>query len=178
MSGGGLSKVGAPVVVLMGVAGSGKTTVGRLVAEELEWDFLDADDLHSRENVERMRSGIPLTDIDREPWLAELRRSIERHGAERRPLVIACSALTRRFRQSLRQASSELIFVHLRVSHDLLRDRLARRQHFMSVSMLESQLAALESPGEGEAVTIDVDDELPLSVAGRVVRLVRSFSQS
>jgi len=143
------------VLVLMGVAGAGKTTVGRLLAEELGWDFEDADDYHSAANVEKMRSGIPLDDADRAPWLEALRVLILDWIAAGKNGVLACSALKRSYRDRL-QVAPEVHFVYLKVTTAQLQQRLrARHGHYMSEQMLASQLAALEEPEN--AITIDAD---------------------
>jgi len=146
------------VVLLMGVSGTGKTTVGHLLAAELGWDFADGDDYHPAANVEKMRSGIPLTDADREPWLKALREQIAAWIDAGKNAVLACSALKRAYRDRLR-ISPELRLVYLRGTPELLRQRLhTRRGHFMTERMLDSQLETLEEPCESEgAVVVDVD---------------------
>jgi gluconokinase len=130
----------------MGVSGAGKTTVGELLAAELGWDFADADDYHSAASVEKMRNGTPLTDADREPWLAALRQMIADAIEAGKSLVLACSALRRRYRDLLR-VGAEVRFVYLKVSPAVLHERLHRRRgHFMTEQMLASQLATLEEP--------------------------------
>jgi gluconokinase len=143
------------IIVPMGVAGAGKTTVGRLLAEELGWDFQDADDYHSAANVEKMRSGIPLDDADRAPWLEALRTLILDWIAAGKNGVLACSALKRAYRARL-QVTPEVRFVYLKVTNAQLRQRLrARHGHYMTEQMLASQLVALEEPEN--ALTIDAD---------------------
>jgi gluconokinase len=142
-------------ILLMGVAGAGKTTVGKLLASKLGWEFADADDYHSAENIEKMRRGIPLTDADRAPWLKALRALISGWLAAGKNAVLGCSALKQAYRDSLRIAS-EVCVVYLRVSSDVLHQRLrARHGHFMTEAMLQSQLAALEEPKD--AVIINAD---------------------
>jgi gluconokinase len=136
----------ASAVVLMGVSGSGKTTVGRLLAERLHWTFLDADDFHLPANVEKMRRGDPLTDADREPWLgalaAVLRESLDRTES----VVLACSALKQCYRDRLR-VDERVRFVVLKADPDVLRRRLADRPgHYFAPSLLASQLETLELP--------------------------------
>ena len=134
------------VVVLMGVAGSGKTTVGRRLADELGWKFYDADDFHPPANVEKMGRGVPLADEDRRPWLAALRRLIDDSLARGESAVLACSALKESYRQQL-LADPRTRLVYLRGDYDLIKGRLAnRRGHYMQPGMLDSQFADLEEP--------------------------------
>ncbi len=143
------------VVLLMGVSGSGKTTVGRLLASQLEWEFVDGDDYHPAANVEKMRNGIPLTDADRAPWLETLRTLIAGWIAAGKNAVLACSALKRAYREELRIAP-EVQVVYLKGMPQLLQQRLhVRVGHFMTERMLQSQLATLEEPEE--AVVVDID---------------------
>ncbi len=144
------------VAVITGVAGSGKSTVGRIVAAELGWPFAEGDDLHSEANVAKMRAGIPLTDADRSPWLDEIAAWIGERSAAGTGGVITCSALRRRYRDRLRAGNSDVYFVCLTAGHDELAARLTeRRGHFMPASLLESQLAdfeALEPDEPGDTV--------------------------
>jgi gluconokinase len=143
------------VILLMGVAGAGKTTVGKLLASQLGWEFADADDYHSATNVEKMRHGIPLTDADRAPWLEALRALISGWLTAHKNAVLACSALKQSYRDSLR-VSPEVCIVYLRASPQVLHQRLRERHgHFMTEAMLQSQLEALEEPEN--AVIIDAD---------------------
>jgi gluconokinase len=135
------------VLILMGVAGSGKTTVGRLLAGELGWGFYDADDFHPRANVEKMARGVPLTDEDRRPWLRTLGELVRRSLAEGAGAVIACSALKESYRAQL-LLDARVGLVYLKGDERLIRGRLAsRRGHFMKPELLDSQFAALEEPG-------------------------------
>jgi gluconokinase len=148
------------VVIVMGVSGSGKTTVGRLLAAELGWSFLEGDDLHPRANVEKMAAGLPLDDGDRLPWLQALREVIDRCLASGEGAVLTCSALRRSYRQILGTDRPEVALVHLRGTFEQIDGRLAARQgHFMPRSLLASQLAALEAPTEEEALVVQVDRE-------------------
>lgn len=142
------------IVIVMGVVGSGKTTVGRLLAEQLGWEFADADDFHSPANVEKIRKGIGLTDADREPWLQNLRKAILQWTAEQRNVVLACSALKRSYRSEL-DAGPEVCFVHLKGNASLIASRLqARRGHFANDQILASQLSDLEEPET--AITVGI----------------------
>ncbi len=147
----------APLVVIMGVAGCGKTTVGQLLARSMKAEFLEGDDLHPPRNIERMAAGIALTDIDRRDWLLEIAQQLADARASRHALVVSCSALKHSYRDMLRTAASQLAFVHIHGDRDLLEARLRTRPgHFMPSSLLESQLQTLEPPGAGEhATTLD-----------------------
>ena len=136
------------VIVLMGVTGCGKTTVGRRLAEELRWDFFDADDFHPPENKQKMSSGQPLTDEDRVPWLQALGAKINSCVLDDAPMILACSALKRQYRKVLRGKHNNLVrFVYLKGALDLIESRLkARKGHFMNPTLLPSQFQTLEEP--------------------------------
>ena len=140
-------------IVVMGVSGSGKSTVGALLATRLNLPFIEGDDLHSRANKQKMAAGIPLDDADRSPWLDAIAAALARA-----PVVIACSALKRRYRDRLRAAAPDVKFIYLAGAPALLAQRLSTRSHeFMPPELLESQLAILEAPGADEnALTIDI----------------------
>ena len=143
------------IVIVMGVSGAGKSTIGKMLAAALKWRFYDADALHSAANREKMRSGIPLTDSDRFPWLQRIRRVIETCLAAGTSAVVACSALKQSYRNILVVDAERVRIVYLRGSAELLARRLAARKgHFMPAGLLASQLATLEEPCD--AVALDV----------------------
>jgi gluconokinase len=143
------------IVIVMGVSGCGKTTVGRALAARLGWEFIDADDFHPPENVARMRAGTPLTDGDRAGWLDALRREIASRLAAGRSAVLACSALRASYRARLRAPGESVALVHLKGDIDSIRRRLAaRRGHYMPPALLESQFATLEEPEDALAVPV------------------------
>jgi gluconokinase len=153
------------VILLMGVSGAGKTTVGELLATQLGWQFADADDYHSSQNVEKMRSGIPLIDTDRAPWLETLRKLISGWVAARNNTVLACSALKREYRAVL-QVGPEVQTVYLKGSRELLHRRLhERRGHFMTEQMLASQIATLEEPDNATEVEVD---QSPIEIVAEI----------
>jgi gluconokinase len=159
------------VIVMMGVAGSGKTTVGKLLAAQLTWTFADADDYHSAANVEKMRSGIPLTDSDRAPWLETLRSLIVSWMAEGTSAVLACSALKREYRERL-LVGPEVRFVYLKGDRALLEERMrARHEHFMAERMLASQLSTLEEPED--ALVVDVSQS-PEEIVAEIRQRIRT----
>jgi gluconokinase len=143
------------VIVLMGVAGSGKTTIGMKLAAELGWEFRDADEFHPPENVSKMSSGIPLNDRDRAPWLTAIRTYVLDCLARDRGAIVTCSALKESYRQTIVPDPARVKLVHLTGDYPLLLERMVARQgHFMKPEMLKSQFATLEPPAG--AVTIDV----------------------
>jgi gluconokinase len=140
------------IVIIFGVSGSGKTTVGKLLARELGWRFLEADDFHPAANIEKMRSGHPLTDEDRRPWLELLRKQIEQVLSAGENAVFACSALKRAYRDRLR-VNEQVTFVFLRGDYALVDRQLrARQRHFMNPALLQSQFADLQEPQPDENV--------------------------
>lgn len=151
----------------MGVSGSGKTTFGTALAQELNWVFADADDYHPPSNVQKMASGEALTDADREPWLQRLHALIEQHLLENQPLVLACSALKASYRQTLTANLEGVNVVFLNGSRELIAERMNSRQHFMPAILLESQLKTLEPPED--ATVLDIG--LPIEVLVREVML-------
>jgi gluconokinase len=144
------------IVIVMGVVGAGKTTIGKLLASEPGWEFADADDFHPIANVEKIRHGIALTDEDREPWLERLRKAITVWIAAGKNIALACSALKRAYRAKL-SVGPQVRFVYLKGSAALIADRLHSRQgHFASDSILASQLGDLEEPEA--AITVNIED--------------------
>src|SRR5215471_10063258 len=143
------------MIIIFGVSGAGKTTVGKLLALELGWQFLEADDFHPAPNIEKMRSGRPLADEDRWQWLDRLREQIEQLLSAEENAVLACSALKRVYRDRLR-VSNEVKFVFLRGDHALVEKQLrSRRGHFMNAALLQSQFDDLEEPQADEhALTV------------------------
>ncbi len=150
----------------MGVVGSGKTTVGKLLAQKLGWQFADADNFHPPENVEKISHGIPLNDSDRAPWLAALRSAILQWDKEGKRVVLACSALKESYRDELR--AGDVRFVYLKGHYELIRERLGSRHgHFATESILQSQLADLEEPQN--AITVQVDQP-PDAVVSEIIQ--------
>lgn len=142
-------------VVVMGVSGAGKTTVARGISAATGLAFAEADEFHSPANVARMRSGVPLDDTTRRPWLRDIAAWIADRGTEGRSTVLACSALKRSYREVLRQGTLRLDFVHLDGPAEVIRARMARREgHYMPASLLESQLATLEPAQPDESVLV------------------------
>jgi gluconokinase len=153
------------IVIVMGVVGAGKTTVGTLLAEQLGWKFADADDFHPKSNIEKIRLGIPLSDADREPWLEALRKQIEHWIANNQNAVLACSALKQSYREKL-APGPEVRFVHLKGPAALIAERLRLRLgHFAGESILTSQIRDLEEPHD--AATIEVD-RTPAEIVGEI----------
>jgi gluconokinase len=143
-----------PVFIVMGVAGTGKTTVGALLAGRLGWLYAEADDFHPPANVAKMAAGEALIDADREPWLASIGRWIDERAEAGEPGVVSCSGLKRAYRDRLRQGRPQVRVVFLQGSRELITRRLtARHGHFMRVEMLDSQFADLEPPQPDEDVT-------------------------
>lgn len=158
--------------VVMGVSGSGKTEIGRRLAERLHLDFIEGDAFHSPQNIAKMSAGTPLTDEDRHEWLLRLREKLQQAAQAGKAVVLTCSALKRRYRDLLREGDPDLLFVYLHGERALLASRMQmRRGHFMPVGMLDSQLAAFEPPQADERfITLDIR-ETPEQIVDRIVAL-------
>ena len=154
------------IAVVMGVSGSGKTTIGEALARALGWRFLDADDYHPPQNVAKMAAGQPLDDADRAPWLDRLNAMLRGEA----DTVLACSALKERYRRRLGEGVARIEWVYLKGDYELIRSRLAQRRHrYMPASLLESQFAALEPPQR--AITVDAGADIAACVAAIAARL-------
>lgn len=160
-----------PVLVLMGVSGSGKSTVAGILAGALKWDLQEGDDLHPESNVQKMASGEPLTDEDRWPWLETIAEWIREHTEKEEPGIVTCSALKRRYRDVLAKGSgSDVVFVHLAGTKERISGRLnMRMDHFMPSSLLDTQMTTLEpiEPDEN-AIVVDVGPK-PAKVAENII---------
>jgi gluconokinase len=141
-------------IIVMGVSGCGKTTVSKKLAGQLGWVFIESDTYHSEEHIRKMANGIPLTDADRQPWLETLHELLVKHSKNNQPAVLACSALKKTYRQTLTAGLTNVRFVYLKGSYDLIWQRMQKRQHYMKPSMLKSQFESLEEPED--ALVIDI----------------------
>jgi gluconokinase len=168
------SSVAPAVIVVMGVSGSGKSTVGALLARRLQWEFEDADWFHPASNVEKMHSGIPLTDEDRAPWLAAVAAWIDKTRAAHQHGVVACSALKRRYRDILIGDRTDVRLVYLKGDEDLIARRIAtRHEHFMPRSLLHSQFEALEEPGSDEGPVVVSIEPGPREIVAQISSALR-----
>jgi len=157
--------------IVMGVSGSGKTSVGKSLAEHLGWDFYDADDFHPPANIEKMSKGMPLDDSDRVPWLTSLHDLISTSLIQALPGVLACSALKESYRQRLLEGNSGVQIVYLKGSYELIWSRMTRRKnHYMKADMLKSQFDALEEPSDAWTVDISLPMEEILQVVLKQMR--------
>jgi gluconokinase len=163
------------VVIVMGVSGSGKSTIGSLLAGRLQWEFEDGDWFHPAANVEKMHKGVALTDEDRGPWLDSIAAWIDRARGEGRHGVIACSVLKRRYRDVLIGDRADLRLVYLRGSEALIARRIAtRHEHFMPPSLLHSQFVALEEPGPDEhPITISIEPR-PSEIVAQILSVLQA----
>jgi gluconokinase len=164
------------VLIVMGVVGAGKTTVGTLLAHKLGWRFADGDDFHPPENREKISRGVPLSDADRAPWLSAMRSAILQWTAAGENVVLACSALKRTYRNELR--AGQVTFIFLKGSYAMLLERLRlRHDHFADEKILASQLETLEEPGSDDrdqAITVQIDDRPDQIVSAIIAELKRS----
>jgi gluconokinase len=166
------------IVVIFGVSGTGKTTVGELLARGLGWRFLEADEFHSRENIEKMRSGRPLNDENRRPWLESLREQIKRSLAAGENTVLACSALKRAYRDCLR-VNERVKFVFLHGDYALVKQQLlSRHGHFMNPGLLQSQFDDLEEPQRNEDVTTIEMGPAPQAIVEEIAAKLHLASRS
>jgi gluconokinase len=158
------------IVIVMGVSGSGKTTVAALLAAALGCQFQEGDDLHPPENIEKMHRGTPLTDADRLPWLHTIAEEIDGWRARGESGVLTCSALKRSYRDIIIGNRPDVTLVYLKGSHELIRRRMAsRHEHFMPIGLLDSQFASLQEPTPDEhAITVDVGGR-PMEIVGEIV---------
>jgi len=142
-------------LIVIGVSGCGKSTVARILAERLDWDYYDADDFHPPENIAKMAAGIPLTDDDRSPWLATLNEMLAAQLSASRHPILACSALKKIYRDKLKMGNADLQIVYLKGDYDLILSRMSVREgHYMKAEMLKSQFDTLEEPRD--ALTVDI----------------------
>ena len=164
------------VAIFMGVSGVGKTTVGQAVAEHFGWSLFDGDHFHSPSNIDKMRRGIALNDDDRAEWLEALRARIRQSLDEKRPAIVMCSALKKKYRDILRSGNDGTIFVYLRAERDLVAERIgARHDHYFGGNLLDSQYAALEEPED--AFTINAGESLD-RVTAAVTALLENALQN
>lgn len=167
------------IVIVMGVCGCGKSTVGRLLATRLNASFIEGDELHPAGNKTKMAAGIPLEDEDREPWLDAIAAAAVRKSSRTSYVVVTCSALKRQYRDRLRRADQKIILIHLTGSRSLLQSRMnQRRGHFMPPEMLDSQLATLQDPEPDElAVNLDIAAQ-PSSIVEHALAFVNLHQSS
>lgn len=160
------------IVILMGVSGVGKTTIGQILSEKLGWPLFDADEFHSPTSIEKMRNGIPLEDADRWPWLDRMNAMLVEKEGRGDSVLLACSALKQVYRDRLAKGTADLRWIYLKGSFDLIRKRLeARKGHYMKAGLLESQFATLEEPGS--ALDIDAADT-PDAIADTILHRLQA----
>lgn len=166
-----LLEYSAQILIVMGVSGSGKTTIGTGLALALGWSYIEGDQFHPKANVEKMARGISLNDEDRSAWLDELRSEIEKCFEEQRPAVLACSALKNSYRERLR-VDERVQFVFLNIPYETARERMSKREgHFMPVSLLDSQFETLQQPDSSNSINVDAQqspDQIVKEVIARI----------
>ena len=164
------------IVVIMGVSGCGKTTVGRLLAKRLDWAYYEGDAFHPPENIEKMSQGVSLDDVDRGPWLASIKEAIDRCADGASDAVFACSALRRKYRRTLGADVVDIRFVYLKGDFRTVRDRMkSRDRHYMKANMLESQFSSLEEPDD--AIEMDINNS-PQDIVERIERQLFDVGKS
>ena len=162
----------------MGVAGSGKSTLGNALAQKLGWEFFDADDFHSEENIAKMKAGIPLSDPDRMPWLIALNHRLLSTLEEKRHPILACSALKETYRRQLLAGTHDIVIIHLKGTYDLIWSRIAAREgHYMKSNMLQSQFETLEEPDNALVLNSTMSlDEMLDTILAKYPMLKRSIN--
>jgi gluconokinase len=161
------------IVILMGVSGCGKTTIGQNLSAKMGWPLFDADEFHSAASIEKMRNGIPLEDADRWPWLDRMNAMLRQRHVRGESVLLACSALKRAYRDRLSKGIADVRWIYLKGGFELIRKRLeARKGHYMKAGLLESQFAALEEPEN--ALTVDIDDT-PDSIGDSILRRLQAL---
>ena len=157
------------IIIVMGVTGSGKTTIGKQLAALLNWDFYDADSFHSPANIKKMSQGIPLSDADRIPWLLSMQQAIDTWLEEGKNIVLACSGLKATYRQILSRDSQSVRIVYLKGSFELINQRLSNREnHFMNQELLQSQFDTLEEPTLEESIWVNISQP-PAVLAQQII---------
>ncbi|HUV16063.1 MAG TPA: gluconokinase [Pelolinea sp.] len=159
--------------IVMGVSGCGKTTIGRMLATYLGWVYIESDDYHSKEDIQKMSGGIPLTDEDRWPWLTRLHNLMLEYEKKEQPVILACSALKESYRQLLAKDLKNVVFIYLKGDYDLIWERMQQRHHFMKADMLKSQFAALEEPQKAIVVNIhETQDSIVQELVSKINALL------